>query len=291
MNFNDEITDPNQGINAKINLLRNIPHHMSDIEIVYEIEDIETALEPDQPPLSEQTIENIRNFLSEMNNQVEIKKNEIQNLMRLLIKKKKLQKLLVDRNSLNNYDPYLPPDINKTIPYFAPIQRSTTLNENNNFQTPQFNQLFNDILTIKDIKNRMIYYIEQYIIYLQTDYNELIGNIKTQQRSILPVNRNNPNSAKGLPSHIKSKYAGNTSGSPLDFIINSNMEEANKINQELHYFYNLLNNLGYNNNMDKQIREATFTQQRKNRKGGKSKKKSYKKSRKLNKTKYRKRKH
>lgn len=291
MNFNDEITDPNQGINAKINLLRNIPHNMSDIEIVYEIEDIETALEPDQPPLSEQTIENIRNFLSEMNNQVEIKKNEIQNLMRLLIKKKKLQKLLVDRNSLNNYDPYLPPDINKTIPYFAPIQRSTTLNENNNFQTPQFNQLFNDILTIKDIKNRMIYYIEQYIIYLQTDYNELIGNIKTQQRSILPVNRNNPNSAKGLPSHIKSKYAGNTSGSPLDFIINSNMEEANKINKELHYFYNLLNNLGYNNNIDKQIREATFTQQRKNRKGGKSKKKSYKKSRKLNKTKYRKRKH
>lgn len=290
MNFNNEITDPNEGINAKINLLRNIPHHMSDIEIFYEIEDIETALEPDQPPLSEQTIENIRNFFSEMNNQVEIKKNEIQNLMRLLIKKKNLQKLLVDKNSLTNYDPYLPPDINKTIPYFPPIQRSTTLNEINNFQTPHFNQLFNDILIIKDIKKRMIYYIELYIIYLQTDYNELISNIKKQQRSILPVNRNNPNSAKGLPSHIKSKYSGNTSGSPLDFIINSNMEEANKINQELNYFYNLLNNLGYNNNIDETIRNFTF-QQQKRRKGGKSKKKSYKKSRKLNKTKYRKRKH
>ena len=57
------------------------------------------------------------------------------------------------------------------------------------------------------------------------------------------------------------------------------MESAEEINRELQYFYGRLNNLGYDNNnynMDKQIREATFAQQRKNRKGGKSKKKSIK---------------
>ena len=80
MNFNNEITDPNEGINAKINLLRNIPYHMSDIEIFYEIEDIETALEPDQPPLSEQTIENIRN-----------------------LKKQIFQSSILDKNRLNSY--------------------------------------------------------------------------------------------------------------------------------------------------------------------------------------------
>ena len=97
-----------------------------------------------------------------------------------------------------------------------------------------------------------------------------------------------------MPSHIKSRYAGNTSGSPLDPIINSMMESAEEINRELKHFYGRLNNLGYDNNrnyMDEEIRQATFTQQRKHRKGGKSKKKSYKKSKKRNKTKYRKRKH
>ena len=292
--MNNEFADPNEGINAIIKYLKNLPQNSTNQTIKWKIETIEDAI--DNNELSRQTLNNIRIFSLEMQNEVEIKKNEIQDLMRILINKPIMKDLVVDRNFKDSYyeEPYLSDDIKKTIPYFYPIQRTSAADASISFQNQDCIDLFNNITIIKDIKTRMIYYIEQYIIKLQADYNELHNDIKKFQRLTLPNNRNNPNSAHGLPSHIKSRYAGNTSGSPLDPIINSMMESAEEINRELQHFYGRLNNLGYDNNnynMDKQIRQATFAQQRKNRKGGKSKKKSYKKSRKRNKTKYRKRKH
>lgn len=283
--MNNEFTDTNEGINAIIKNLKISPQN-----IKWEIETIEDAIHANE--LSAQTLENIRIFSLEMKNEVEIKKNEIQDLMRILINKPIMKDLVVDRSYYE--EPYLSKDIKKTIPYFYPIQRTSAADALISFQNQHCIDLFNNITIIKDIKTRMIYYIEQYIIKLQADYNELHNNIKTFQRSTLPVSTIDPNSAHGLPSHIKSRYAGNTSGSPLDPIINSMMESAEEINRELQHFYGRLNNLGYDNNrnyMDEEIRQATFAQQRKNRKGGKSKKKSYKKSKKRNKTKYRKRKH
>ena len=292
--MNNEFTDPNEGVNAIIKYLKISPQNMTNQNIKWEIETIEDAIHANE--LSRQTLENIRIFSLEMQNEVEIKKNEIQDLMRILINKPIMKDLVVDRNFKDSYyeEPYLSDDIKKTIPYFYPIQRTSAADALISFQNQDCIDLFNNITIIKDIKTRMIYYIEQYIIKLQADYNELHNNIKTFQRSTLPVNTNNPNSARGLPSHIKSRFPGNASGTSLDSIINSDIEKANEINRELQHFYGRLNNLGYDNNrnyMDKQIREATFSQQRKNRKGGKSKKKSYKKSKKRNKTKYRKRKH
>ena len=70
--MNNEFADPNEGINAIIKYLKNLPQNSTNQTIKWEIETIEDAI--DNNELSRQTLNNIRIFSLEMQNEVEIKK-------------------------------------------------------------------------------------------------------------------------------------------------------------------------------------------------------------------------
>lgn len=291
MNMNGPV-NPDEGINATINNIKTTP--MSDLDLKEEIEAIEIALyDQDQPPISEGTRDNVNTFFSEVREEVNNKKTELYTLLKNIVNKSSMKIHLTEiaPHELRYFDPYssYPPNTNMIIPYFRPLLRESGAHYYDSGH-PDFKEVFENIKIIKDINDRLIYHIRQYLSKLLADYNIIISDLLSYERALLPYNPLIPDSPVVPNMRARTHGKNNSSGTALDSIINFKREELDFVKKEMNLYQDQLNllNADYVDHNELQgVAEDVFQQKMKagNRtiKGGSKKKR--------NKTKYRKRKH